>query len=94
MTNKFNVGPELVRIEMPAWVAQDPEALALVEDVCLDQAKKGFGYPVCLAEAHEQAVVKGPDREFFYHLLRKIGIAQSRPVFFSQKALKKRGMGI
>jgi hypothetical protein len=62
--------------------------------VILDQSIKGRGYPVCLAEAHEQAVVKGPDRDFFYHVLQKVGIEQKQHYVVSQKSLKKRGIGI
>jgi hypothetical protein len=90
----LDVGKEIVRIELPAWIAREPTWVNLICMVSIDQAQKGFGYPVALAEAHEQAVVKGPDREFFYHLIRKIGIERQLPVFTSQKSIKKRGMGI
>lgn len=90
----LDVGKEIVRIEIPAWVAREPTWVNLICMVSIDQARKGFGYPVALAEAHEQAVIKGPDREFFYHLIRKIGIERQLPVFASQKSIKKRGMGI
>lgn len=90
----MHVGEEIARVEIPAWVAYDQEMLSSVEQIILDQARKGRGYPVCLAEAHEQAVVKGPDREFFYHLLQKMGIEQKQRYVISQKSLKKRGIGI
>lgn len=67
----LHVGYEIVRVEFPAWIAQDEK---LVDEICriaFDQANKGRGYPVCLFEAHEQAVVKGYDREFFYAMLQK-----------------------
>ncbi len=90
----LNVDSEIVRIELPAWIAQDSEKLDLICKIAIDQSLKGSGYPVCLAESHEQAVVKGPDREFFHHLIYKIGIEQKRRFFVSQKSLKKRGIGI
>jgi hypothetical protein len=90
----LHVGEEIARVEIPAWVAQDQKILSSIETIILDQAQKGRGYPVCLAEAHEQAVVKGPDREFFYHLLQKMGIEQKQRYVISQKSLKKRGIGI
>jgi hypothetical protein len=62
--------------------------------IIINQAQKGRGYPVCLAEAHEQAVVKGPDREFFYHMIQKIGYDYKQRINISQKSLKKRGIGI
>lgn len=90
----MNVGTEIVRIEIPAWIARDENLVDCVGAIALDQAQKGNGYPVVLAEAHEQAVVKGPDREFFYHLIQKVGIEQQRRILVSPKSLKKRGIGI
>lgn len=90
----LDVGQEIVRLELPAWVVDDQAAFDHVCQVVLDQSIKGGGYPVCLAEAHEQAVVKGPDREFFYHLIHKIGYDQNRQVTASQKSIKKRGIGV
>ena len=86
----LDVGSEIVRIEMPKWVAEDEKALDFLCAVAIDQARKGQGYPVCLAEAHEQAVVKGVDREFFYHLIQKVGIENNRSITMSRKSLKKR----
>lgn len=90
----LHVGHEIARIELPAWIAQDEATVNLLASMILDQAIKGRGYPVCLAEAHEQAVVKGPDREFFYHLLQRVGVEQKQQYITSQKSLKKRGIGI
>ncbi|MCK4517840.1 DNA double-strand break repair nuclease NurA [Candidatus Babeliales bacterium] len=90
----LDVGSEVVRLEVPTWIAQDREKLDYLCSVAIDQSEKGRGYPVCLAEAHEQAVVKGGDREFFYHLLQKIGLDQQKSIRLSQKAIKKRGIGI
>ncbi len=90
----LDVGSEMVRIEVPAWIALDEKKLDQLASIILDQCIKGRGYPVALAEAHEQAVVKGPDRDFFYHLITKIGIESAQKLHYSQKSLKKRGMGI
>lgn len=90
----LNVGKEIVRIEVPAWIAHDASMVNLITQVCIDQSHKGQGYPVALAEAHEQAVIKGPDRDFFYHLLCKIGRDQQHRVALSQKSLKKRSMAV
>lgn len=86
----INVGAEIARIEIPAWIAQDDQKIDLVAQIILNQSIKGRGYPVALAESHEQAVVKGPDREFFYHLITKLGIEHKRQLFSSQKSIKKR----
>ncbi len=90
----LHVGQEIVRVEIPAWVAQQPDRVRMIGEIILDQAVKGRGYPVCLAEAHEQAVIKGPDREFFYHALQKVGIEQKHRYVVSQKSMKKRGIGV
>jgi hypothetical protein len=66
----------------------------MITKIVVDQVKKGYGYPVALAEAHEQAVVKGPDRDFFYHLITKLGIEQRRRTTVSFKSAKKRSVAV
>ena len=65
-----NTGREIGRVEVPLWVAEDASLLDLVHSTVVDQCRKGQGYPVVLSESHEQAVVKGSDRDLFYRLLR------------------------
>jgi len=90
----MNIDTEIVRIEIPQWIAVDKDKVDLVSNIIADQVIKGRGYPVALAEAHEQAVVKGADREFFYHLINKFNFAHNRTINISQKSRKKLGMGI
>jgi len=90
----IHVGTEIGRVEIPAWIAQDEVLVNRIAMYMYDQCNKGGGYPVGLAEAHEQAVVKGPDREFFYHLLTKMSISRKRGVVHSQKAQRKRSIGV
>lgn len=90
----MNLGFEIVRIEIPAWIAQDEEKVNLVAKIALDQSIKGMGYPVAIAESHEQAVVKGADREFFYHLIGKAAFERNKKIDISQKSRKKLGMGV
>ncbi len=90
----LHVGSEIARIEIPAWIALNEDYVNDISSIILDNCIKGRGYPVALAEAHEQAVVKGPDREFFYHLIQKVGFDHHRNVLISQKNVKKRGIGI
>ncbi|MBE0447316.1 MAG: DNA double-strand break repair nuclease NurA [Actinobacteria bacterium] len=87
----LNVGREIARIEIPGWVARSKEAIDLVHAICLDQAEKGFGYPIAIAEAHEQAVVKSADKNMFDQLISRALIKQGTPVVESRKALRKRG---
>ncbi len=65
----LQVGRELARVEVPAWVAQDSQALDLLHAVICDQAELGLGYPVALARAHEQAVLSGYDRRILQQLI-------------------------
>jgi hypothetical protein len=90
----LHVSDEIARLELPAWVAADDMLVDLLVKVVVDQVKKGYGYPVALAEAHEQAVVKGPDREIFYHLITKLGIEQRRRTKVSLKSAKKRSVAV
>jgi len=90
----LDVGVEVVRIEIPAWIAKEKKLVDQVAAIALDQSIKGNGYPVMLAEAHEQAVVKAVDRNFFYNLLSKIGIEKKKIRQLSQKNMKKNNMSI
>jgi hypothetical protein len=90
----LNVGAEVARVEIPAWVAEDADLVARVHAVCLDQARKGRGYPVALAEAHERAVVRGADRQAFLNLLHRAMVHAGAPVVPTRKALAKRTRAI
>jgi hypothetical protein len=86
----MHTGREVARVEMPAWVANDVELLALTHTLCYDQAQKGDGYPVALAEAHEQAIVRGAERSAFFHLMERHFVTDGLSVETTQKALSKR----
>ncbi len=87
-----HVGTEVARVEFPAWVAQDAELLETALSLTIAQVQKGFGYPVALAEAHNQAVVRGGDRTRFFALLEQQMIrAGLRNVGTSYKEARKRG---
>ncbi len=87
-----HVGSEVARIEVPAWVAADPARLNEALSIMLGQVYKGYGYPVALAEAHNQAVVRGGDRARFFSLLEQQMIrAGLRNVGTSYKETRKRG---
>ena len=88
----IHVGAEVARVEFPAWVAEDPTLLDTALSLTLAQVQKGFGYPVALAEAHNQAVVRGGDRTRFFALLEQQMIrAGLRNVGTSYKEARKRG---
>ena len=84
-----NTGVEIARIEIPQWVAEDPELLDLVHTTAVDQAEKGRGYPVVLSESHERAVVRGADRDIFYKFLRDTFVQHDIKAEVSLKSLKK-----
>lgn len=65
----LRVGRELARVEMPRWVAQDAAQVDLVHSLVYDQCIKGQGYPVALARAHEQAIVRSSDRRAFQRMI-------------------------
>ncbi|MGQ0794249.1 MAG: DNA double-strand break repair nuclease NurA [Deltaproteobacteria bacterium] len=86
----INVGAEIARVEIPKWVAENAGLLDLVHTVIYDQAKKGDGYPVALREAHERAVVRGKQRDFFYDLIREEMAKSDIKIAVSRKGLSKR----
>jgi hypothetical protein len=83
-------GDEIARLEVPEWVAANDDLLNLTHSLVLDQCQRGRGYPVALAEAHEQAVVTGADRENFWELVESSLIAGKMPSTASAKSFSKR----
>ncbi|MEM9151342.1 MAG: DNA double-strand break repair nuclease NurA [Cyanobacteria bacterium P01_F01_bin.3] len=87
-----HVGAEVARVEFPQWVVEDSQLLNSSLSLMLAQVQKGFGYPVALAEAHNQAVVRGGDRTRFFTLLEQEMIrAGLKNVGTSFKEARKRG---
>lgn len=89
-----NTGSEIARVEIPEWVAQDPELTGLIHSAVCDQVEKGKGYPVILAEAHEKAVVRNVDRELFYRLLSDSYVIGGVRSEISRKNIAKRRLMI
>jgi len=90
----LHVGTEIVRIEVPQWVAASPTLLDLVHAVAYDQAQKGMGYPVALAEAHQHAVVRGAERDLFYEMVTTVLLRRGVRAAISPKNLRKRRMTV
>jgi NurA domain len=87
-----HVGTEIARIEIPSWVAEDSDLFNEALGLMLAQVQKGYGYPVAIAEAHNQAVVRGGDRTRFFALLERQMIkAGLKNVGTSLKEARKRG---
>ena len=86
----LNGGSEIARIEVPDWLAQDPELLALSHAMLVKQCQLGLGYPVVISEAHEQAVITGHDREEFRRLTLMLLEQRGLSTTESAKAFSKR----
>ena len=85
----LHVGGEVARIEVPAWVGDDPALLDLVHAAVYDGCTRGWGYPPALAEAHEQAVIRGGEREAFLHMVMEALNVEGQPAAWSAKRLSK-----
>jgi len=86
----LRVDDEIARVEIPEWVARNEERLNLTHSLVLDQCRRGHGYPVALAEAHEQAVITGADRENFQRLVELSIAEQHLSQSTSAKSTSKR----
>jgi hypothetical protein len=87
-----NLGSEIARVEVPAWVVKDKPLLEQALGILLGQVSKGYGYPIALSESHNQAVIRGGDRVRFFALLEQQMIrAGLQNVGTSYKELRKRG---
>lgn len=84
-----NTGSEISRIEIPAWLAENGPLRTQFECILYSQILKGAGYPIALSEAHECAVIRGADRDFFYYMLDKISIQMGITRTISSKLRKK-----
>ncbi len=85
----LNTGREIGRVEIPLWVAHDENSLALSHTLIMDQVRRGMGYPAAIAEAHEQAVVTGQDRETFRKMIDAALDRRHLPVYTSEKNRSK-----
>jgi hypothetical protein len=63
---------EVCRVEIPEWIADREDMVDFVHSVIFKQCQLGFGYPVALMEAHEQAVITGANREEFWRLVEQL----------------------
>ena len=86
----LNTGSELARVEVPEWIALEPEKLDLVHSAVYDQCRINEGYPYVLTRADEQAVILGEEREVLEELLVRTMLRHGMyPPEFSPKARQK-----
>ncbi len=82
----LNVGisaaPAYARVEIPCWVAENPESVALLHSVLVEQACQAGAtpYPYPLIRAHEIAVVKMEDRQQVTSLIERELLNRGIPV--------------
>lgn len=85
----MRVGREIARVEIPRWVAEDAAQVDLVHTVIYDQCIKGQGYPVALARAHEQAIIRAADRRAFLGIVEGSLLRAELPATASRKRESK-----
>jgi hypothetical protein len=85
----MRVGREVARVEIPRWVAEDTRMVDLVHTLIYDQCMKGQGYPVALARAHEQAIVRAADRRAFLGIVEGSLLRAELPASDSRKRESK-----
>ena len=85
----MRVGREIARVEIPRWVANDTDLCDRVHALVYDQCLRGQGYPVALARAHEQAVVRAADRRAFERMVEQTLRRAELPATSSRKAEAK-----
>ena len=86
----LNGGAEIARVEVPDWLANDPELLALSHAMLVKQCQLGLGHPVAISEAHEQAVITGHNREEFRRMTLMLLEQRGLPTSESAKSFSKR----
>lgn len=81
---------EICRVEIPQWIAEREDIVDFIHASVLKQCELGYGYPVALMEAHEQAVVTGSEREQFWQLVEQISREENTEIRSSGKQRSKK----
>lgn len=81
--------PAIARVEVPAWVAEDTDRLALVHGAIVAQARVAGSYPYALVRADELAFISGPERETFEDMVASSLVRAGVPVALSPKQYYK-----
>jgi hypothetical protein len=55
--------PHLARVEVPAWMVTDPQAIDTLHATIVRQARISGSYPYVLSRAHELAIISAEERE-------------------------------
>ncbi len=84
--------PAFARVEIPLWVAENPEAVSLLHSILVEQARSNPAapYPYPLLRAHEIAIVKLPERQQVTSMIEAELLRQGfPPAIKSQKQVNK-----
>ena len=82
---------EPARVEVPEWVALNPEKLSWIHTLVYDQSQISNGYPYALTRADELAIILHAEREALETMiLRGIGRQGMSTPQLSHKAAQKR----
>jgi hypothetical protein len=85
------VEAEPARIEVPEWVARNPEKLGWVHSLVYDQCRINNGYPYALTRADELAIILNEEREALETMILQAMSRQGMPLpRVSLKAAQKR----
>lgn len=93
----MSTGDEIVRVEVPKWVADNPKVLDLVHAVLHDQCLRSGQqppYPPALHEAHEAAVISTGDRAAVQMLIAEQLQRRGISTFTPAKSFHKRLRGV
>jgi hypothetical protein len=86
----LNTASDLARVEVPEWVARQPEQLDLVHATVYEQCGCNNGYPYVLTRADELAVILGAEREALEAMISRAMTRHGLPLpELSQKAQQK-----
>lgn len=83
----------LLRVEVPVWVAEAPELLALVHGGLLADSVTSAGFPYSLVRAHELAVVSQAERAELEQMMATVMIRHGMTAQPSTKSITKRWSG-
>lgn len=84
--NVGNAGqPALARVEVPMWVVEDPQAMATLQSVLVEQSHLAGSrpYPYPLIRAHEIAVVKMDDHDQISEMIESELLKRGLPPSFN-----------
>lgn len=86
----LNANEEIVRIEVPEFVAKDEVKLSTLHSVLLSQIEKGPNYPVVLREAHEQAVIHNSEKSALEDIITELSLKNNLECKENSKLSSKR----